>query len=110
MNLQLCFMKVVSLQPNEAEVLILNRKVTGHFHHFSSSEDKPQAGEGFWNCLVRYLDKMFKQDEIAAITFLKGCLNKRKLLMQHLTDYNANIVRLTNPANIAYRRSVWYDI
>ena len=31
------------MQPNEAELLTVNRKITGHFQHFPSSKDKPQG-------------------------------------------------------------------
>lgn len=34
------------MQPNEAELLTVNRKITGHCHHFSTSEDKPQGRQG----------------------------------------------------------------
>ena len=43
-----------------------------------------------------YLYKMFKQDEIAAITVLKGSLNKRTPLMQYFADWNTNRAGLTN--------------
>lgn len=86
MNLQLSFLKVISMQLNEAELLTVNRKITGHFHHFSSSKDKPQGRQRILElpCLIQ--GKMFKRDEIAAITFLKGCLNQRKSLMQCFAD------------------------
>lgn len=55
MNLQLCFLQVISTQPNEAELRTVNRKITGHFDHFPSSKANHKADEGFWNRLVMYL-------------------------------------------------------
>ena len=46
MNLPLHFLKIISMQPNEAELLTVNRKITGYFHHFPSSKDKPQGRQG----------------------------------------------------------------
>lgn len=90
MSLQLCFLKIISGQPHEAEFLTISRKVTGHFYHFSSSRSKPQADEGLWNCLVVCLYKMLKSDGKAATTLLRGSLNARRPLTQRFADWNTN--------------------
>lgn len=46
MHLQFCFQKVISMWPNEARLLAVNRTIRGHFHHFPAAKEKLQGRQG----------------------------------------------------------------